>query len=569
MRFNDKQRGTWKRTYNIFKKFKIPWHLYIVEAFLGIISTKIGLALIPYQTDIKLGKITENGVVSGLIIFTVFNLIIGVIAKIPEFYASSIVKRNLQTRMIGKVLHLPMKVFEKQGSIIINWITQDCDYAHGVITTLVGFFTGIVTSLLTVEQMNKIEGSLSFILPIVLIYAFFSNWVQGKLIFLRERRGRKANSQITAFFAEHLSFFLNMKQLHAQDEEMIRGNEAIEEVYRADIFMAIMTGLINIVSGSIQQMIMILVFVLGIPIVRNGGMTLDGLVEYQSYVLVAYGALSALPDLYTSLMYYNGMLFYVGQLFATDDEKYEREKTMDIHDNDIRFENVDFAYENDLIIQNASFTIPKGSVTAIVGPNGSGKSTIFKLIERFYTPQAGTIYFGDRNVEDIHLDEWRQSIGYVLQEPMLFNASIRDNVAYGMHRHVTDEEIIAALKLACAYDFVLELEGQLDFVIGDNGSRLSGGERQRIAIARTVMLDPSYLLLDEATCNMDVYSEREVSKALFQLMKDRTTIMISHDARMIEKANYFIVLNQGIVESQGTMAEVKQSSQMFQKLLSI
>jgi len=349
----------------------------------------------------------------------------------------------------------------------------------------------------------------------------------------------------------------------------MRGKKAIEDVYRADIFMAIMTMLMNIISGSIQQIIMILVFVLGIPIVRNGGMTIDGLVEYQSYILIAYEALSVFPSLYTSLMYYNGMLFYVGQLFASEDEVYQRVKSMDIEDNDLRFENVDFAYENDLNIHQASFTIPKGSITAIVGPNGSGKSTIFKLIERFYSPQSGTIYFGERNVEDIHLDEWRQSIGYVLQEPMLFNASIRDNVAYGMHREVKDEEIISALKLACAYDFVMELDGQLDFVIGDNGSRLSAGQRQRIAIARTVMLDPSYLLLDEATCNMDVYSEREVSQALFRLMEGRTTIMISHDSRMIEKANHFIVLNEGVVEAQGTKDIVLKESPIFQKLLSI
>lgn len=569
MRFNDKQKGTWKRTYNIFKMFKIPWHLYIAEAFLGIISTKIALSLVPYQTDVKLGKITENGVVSGLIIYTLLSLALQVVSQIPEFYANYIVKRNLQTSMIGKVLHLPMKIFEKQSSIIINWITQDCDYAHGTITTVISFFTGIVTSFLTLEEMNKIDESLVFILPVVILYTFLSNWIQGKLIFLRERRGRKAQSEITAFFAEHLSFFLNIKQLHAQDEELIRGNEAIDEMYHADIYMAMMTALINLLSGSIQQIIMILVFVLGIPIVRSGNMTIDGLVQYQSYILIAYQALSVFPELYTSLMYYNGMLFYVGQLFATDNEMYERNKSMDMDDDNIYFKNVSFAYDQEMILKDASFTIPKGAITVLVGPNGSGKTTIFKLIERFYEPQSGHIYFGDKNVDDIHLDEWRQSIGYVLQEPMLFNATIRDNVAYGLHRQVTDEEVISALKLACAYDFVQELDGQLDFVIGDNGSKLSAGQRQRIAIARTVMVDPSYLLLDEATCNMDVYSEREVIQALFQLMKDRTTIMISHDKRMIEKANYFIILNDGKVESQGTIDKVKEESLIFQKILSI
>jgi len=211
MTFQEKQKGMWKRTFNIFKKFKIPWHLYILSAILGLVSTKILLMIVPLQADIKLGKITEHGVVTGYLLLTLGSFLVSVLCRIPEFYAEFSVRKNLQTKMIGKLLALPMKVFEKQGSIIINWITQDSDYANGAITTIVGFFTGIVTSIMTLSEMKKIDDTLMFILPVVIAYTCLSSWIEGKIIFLRERRGRKANAQITAFFAEHLSFFLKYK----------------------------------------------------------------------------------------------------------------------------------------------------------------------------------------------------------------------------------------------------------------------------------------------------------------------------------------------------------------------
>jgi ATP-binding cassette subfamily B protein AbcA/BmrA len=301
--------------------------------------------------------------------------------------------------------------------------------------------------------------------------------------------------------------------------------------------------------------------------VNNGSLTLTDLAAFQSYVLVAYQSFSSVPSLYTSFMYYNGSLFYIAGLMAEKEEVYRRERSMDLENQDIRFENVSFAYGETPVLQNASFTIPKGKVTVIVGPNGSGKTTLFKLVERFYTPDSGTMYFGSYDAETLHLDEWRRKIAYVLQDAQLFNGTIRENICYGINREVSDEEVEAAAKLACADGFIRELSGGYDFMIGENGNRLSGGQRQRIAIARAVMLDPGYLLLDEATCSMDVYSEQIVTDALFRLMEGRTTVLISHDMKILERADYIVVVNQGSIEAEGTVEAVKKSSPMLQSLL--
>ncbi len=208
-----------------------------------------------------------------------------------------------------------------------------------------------------------------------------------------------------------------------------------------------------------------------------------------------------------------------------------------------------------------------GKITAVVGENGSGKTTLFKLIERFYEPNEGMISFGDTDVSDINLDEWRKSIGYVLQNAQLFDGTIRENIAYGVEREVSDEEIMAAAAQAGADEFINSMPEGLDFIVGDDGSRLSAGQRQRIAIARSIMVDPSYLLLDEATSNMDIYAKEEVTRALLRLMEGRTTVMITHDMNMVIKADHIIVLKDGSVEAQGSPEEVKKNSVTYNRLM--
>lgn len=301
--------------------------------------------------------------------------------------------------------------------------------------------------------------------------------------------------------------------------------------------------------------------------VRAGSMEMDGLVNFRRYILMAYSALSSLPNLYTSFMYYNGQLYYVAGLMDKKEEVYERDRTMDIEDEDIEFKDVCFGYGEDATLRDVTITIPKGKVTALVGPNGSGKSTLFKLLERFYTPDSGKVSFGPYDVETLHLNEWRKNMAYVMQDPQLFNGTIRDNINYGVSREVLEDETVSAAKLAYADEFIRELPGGYDFEIGENGCRLSAGQRQRLAIARAVMLDPAYLLLDEVTCNMDIYSEKAVTDALLRLMEGRTTVMITHDMKMLERADHVIVLNNGVVEACGPREQVRESSSTLRALI--
>ena len=563
----NKQKGMFRRTFGLFRNISIPWHLYILQVLLGMISTRLVLLYVPYQTSMQLGNFGDGSVIWLYLGLSFLSVAMSIISRIPTFYSEATVARRLQNRLIDHSLRLNVRSLESNASQLVSWITHDCSYADGLITSVVGFITGAYTAYASFTRMQTINMSVVGLVPVILIYVFFDTWLEGKLLFLRERRERRANAELTAYLAEHLSFFTQIKQLHSKQEEIRRGKAAINRFFWAQVYEANLTLLNGLAGGSLNSFITILVFVVGVPLVNSGSITLADLAAFQSYILIAYQSLSDLPRLYTNLMYYNGTLFYISNLMAEPEEVYERERSMDVKDQDLSFDHVSFGYGEKPVLQNVTFTIPKGKLTVVVGPNGSGKTTLFKLIERFYKPDSGKISFGPHAAEDIHLQEWRQSIAYVLQEPQLFDGTIRDNITYGMDREVTDEEVFAAARLACAEEFILEFPEGYDFVIGENGSRLSAGQRQRIAIARAVMLDPAYLLLDEATCNLDIYAERKVTEALFRLMSGRTTVMISHDMAMLERADNVVVLNGGVVEAAGPREQVEEGSATLQALI--
>lgn len=564
----EKKRGMFRRTLGLYRGLRIPWHLYICQMLLGIIGTKVMLLSVPYSSSMQTGDISQPGMVAGYLLFIIVTpLVNGIIPSIPAFYASAMMNKRLQDKLINHSMRLSMSSYERNASQIVSWITRDCSGANTLLVAMFGFITSIVSAYMSITSMSAIDVSMVGILPVIIVWTLFSVWLEGRLMFLRERRGRRASAEMTAYLAEHLSFFTQVKQLHSEDEETALGMAATKSYFMAEIYKALLSQVSDIFSGSLNNMLSILVFVMGVPLVREGKITLTELVSFQQYLIMAYGTLMALPSLYTTWMTYNGTLYYIAGLAAEPEEVYERRESMDVEDRDLAFDNVSFGYGEKSVLQNVSFTIPKGKLTMLVGPNGSGKTTIFKLIERFYTPTSGEIRFGDTPAEDFHLQEWRQSIAYVLQEPQLFEGTIRENLVYGMDREVTDQELEAAARLACADTFIRDLPGGYDYVIGQNGSRLSGGQRQRLAIARAVILDPAYLLLDEATSNMDIYSEREVTTALMRLMKGRTTVMISHNMDMLRRADHVVALHDGVVEASGPREEVLQKSPTLQALI--
>jgi len=221
---------------------------------------------------------------------------------------------------------------------------------------------------------------------------------------------------------------------------------------------------------------------------------------------------------------------------------------------DIILDDVSFSYGHAKILNNVSMTIAKGSMTALVGPSGSGKSTIASLLLRLYDPGAGKIIVNGKDLTEFDVNTYRDIVGYVSQDPFVYNASIRDNILFG--GEFSDPEIIEASKLAYAHEFIMELSSGYDTLVGDQGVTLSGGEKQRIVIARAMIRRPEFLILDEATSALDNISEAAVQKAIDQVAKECTTLVIAHRLTTIRNADKIAVIEKGRIVEEGEHGEL-------------
>ncbi len=232
---------------------------------------------------------------------------------------------------------------------------------------------------------------------------------------------------------------------------------------------------------------------------------------------------------------------------------------------DIRLENVTFAYDQKVVLDDVSLELPAGQLTAIVGPSGSGKSTVLRLIARFYDPQQGQLVFGGSNQRELDPEKLMKKVAMVFQDVYLFQDTIRNNIRYG-RAEATQAEIEEAARQACCHDFIMKLPQGYDTMVGEGGSTLSGGEKQRISIARAMLKKAPVVLLDEATASLDPENELEMQKAISRLIKGRTVIMIAHRLKTVINADQIIVLDKGKVAEQGKHEELLVNNKLYAKL---
>ena len=235
-------------------------------------------------------------------------------------------------------------------------------------------------------------------------------------------------------------------------------------------------------------------------------------------------------------------------------------------DSKIEISNINFRYETENVLKDFSLEVNKGQTVALVGQSGSGKSTIANLLTRFYDVNEGKITIDSTEIKDLKLHSLREMIGLVTQDSILFNDTIKANIALGKD-NATDDEIIEALKIANAYEFVNDLPNGIHTNIGDSGNKLSGGQKQRLSIARAVLKNPPIMILDEATSALDTESEKFVQVALENMMQNRTSIVIAHRLSTIQKADKIVVMQKGKIVEQGTHDELLAIDGMYSKLV--
>jgi len=255
------------------------------------------------------------------------------------------------------------------------------------------------------------------------------------------------------------------------------------------------------------------------------------------------------------------------EILDADEEIIEKPNALPINDfnSEIEFRNVYFKYEKEDVLKDINLKIAKGKVVALVGESGGGKSTMADLLPRFYDVTGGALLVDGFDIKDVKIDHLRGLMGIVSQESILFNDTIFNNIAFG-NTGVTKENVIAAAKIANAHEFIMQTEKGYQTNIGDRGAKLSGGQRQRLSIARAVLANPPILILDEATSSLDTESEKLVQKALFNVMKDRTSVVIAHRLSTIQHADEIIVIKKGEIVERGTHDELLLENGVYRRL---
>jgi subfamily B ATP-binding cassette protein MsbA len=305
--------------------------------------------------------------------------------------------------------------------------------------------------------------------------------------------------------------------------------------------------------------------------IASGTMEINNFFSFLTAMMLAYQPIRSLA---TINMLFNQGAVGASRVFSVLDAKpsikeVASAKNLDVKKGNILFKEVSFSYPNtqEQAVKNINISIEGGTTVALVGHSGAGKSTIINLLPRFYDPKEGKIYIDEQNISSVTLSSLRQSLSMVSQDIILFDDTVRANIAYA-NMNASDEEIKKACNFAAATEFIEKLPQKFETIIGENGIRLSGGQKQRISIARAVLKNSSIILLDEATSSLDSESEEKVQNAVMNLTKNKTTLVIAHRLSTIIRADKIVVVNNGKVTDIGTHNELLENSMIYKNLYS-
>jgi subfamily B ATP-binding cassette protein MsbA len=479
--------------------------------------------------------------------------------------------KKLRAQLYSHLQSLSLSFFDKRqtgelSSIVINDVSN-MRVAFG--TSFHKLFVEPINILVFISLLFIINLKLALLSIIIVPLTGAVVVVIGKSIRRRSRRTAEKIARIMGIMSENLNSIRIIKSFAMEAFETNRFKQEQERHYNLDLRQA----KLRLISSPVTEMIgafiaVILLWIGGHDVLVSNDMTSE---DFIRFILILFSVLQPIRSLSkVGINLQNGFasadrVFNVLDTVPAIVSKPNAIKIKDVKD-EIAFNNVGFNYDGtDRILKDISFTMKKGTVTALVGASGAGKSTIADLIPRFYDVINGKIEIDGNDIRDLDINSLRKMMGIVSQETILFNDTIGSNIKYGL-QSVTDDQLQKAAKNANAYDFISEQPNGFETVIGEKGVRLSGGQRQRIAIARAILKNPSILILDEATSSLDTESEYKVQKAVDNLMADRTVLVIAHRLSTVESADKIVVMEDGEIADFGSHQDLLKKDGVYTRL---
>ncbi|SHF53999.1 ATP-binding cassette, subfamily B, MsbA [Salegentibacter echinorum] len=479
--------------------------------------------------------------------------------------------KDIRNRIYDKIVELPVSFFsEKRKGDFISRITSDVqEIQTSFLSMLEMFVKEPLTLIFTLAAMLTLSPKLTlFVLVFLPISGLIISSI-GKKLKSKSTKAQQENANFLTIVEESLSSLKIIKGFNAEGkfrkkfyESTSRLNQILNSLLHRQNLASPMSEFLGVV------VITIVLWFGGRMVLLDNSMDAS---TFIGFLVLTYNILTpakAISKATYSIQKGNASAERILEIIETEstikDDKNALQK--ESFDNNITVKDINFRYEKENVLKQFSMKVEKGQMVALVGQSGSGKSTIANLITRFYDVNEGTISLDGTNIKKISKKSLRNLMGLVTQDSILFNDTVRNNIALGKD-NATEAEIIDALKVANAWEFVSELPDGLDTNIGDSGNKLSGGQKQRLSIARAVLKNPPIMILDEATSALDTQSEKLVQNALENMMKNRTSIVIAHRLSTIQNADKIIVLHRGEIVEQGKHLELLAQKGTYQKLV--
>ena len=561
----------------LFKESIRPqiFRLSLSFIFMAIIALATGATA--WLLDPAIEKIFLEKDARMIVLIPLGIILILLIKGIATFLQASIITEigqkiiaDTQIRMFSKITYADLGWIQSKhsGKFISNFLYDVNLLENAVSGSFAGGFRNLLTLICLLGVMFYQDWKLALIAIIALPLVGFLSSRLGK----RMKKAATGMQAETGTLATLLSENLDGTRIvKAYQQEEVEIKKVSESIYRR-MRLLVKAAKTKAAAAPFSE------FLAGFGIAGamyyagirglQGELPLNEFISFLGAMMLAFQPLRSLSQINTIMQEGFSAATRVFELLDSPTNITEKEGSnkLIVNEGKVKFNEVSLSYKgSNEILKKITLSLPSNSITALVGPSGSGKTSILNLIPRFFDPQSGEVSIDDQDIKKVSLSSLRSCIALVSQEPILFDLSIKENIAFG-RQNANYEEIISAAKSASAHDFIIKLPQGYDTMVGEKGFSLSGGQKQRISIARAFLKDAPILLLDEATSSLDSESEFAVQKAINTLMKDRTTLVIAHRLSTIENADKIIVLSDGNIEETGTHFDLIENAGLYKKL---
>jgi ABC-type multidrug transport system fused ATPase/permease subunit len=557
-----KQRFAWNLLPDIWALIKPRRGILAVGFVLMAINRASGLIL-PATTKYLVDNVFLKHQASLLAPIVAVVLAATVVQGLTSFTLTQLLSKSAQkmiAELRGKVQahigRLPVSFYDanKTGALVSR-IMSDVEGVRNLIGTgLVELAGGLMTALIALGYLLHTSVMMTAVaFGVLLVFGVGLNKAFGTIRPIFRARS-KINAEVTGRLTESLGGVRVVKGYHAEarEEKVFAGG--VQRLLENVLKTLTATSLMSLSAAVLMGVVSAIVILLGGHKVISGNITPGTFLTYSVFLGLLVAPIFQIVAIGTQITEALAGLERTREILSEkpEDETPGRTVIMNRIGGRVAFEDVSFSYDSSkAVLQEISFQSEPGNVTALVGPSGAGKSTMIGLIAAFYTPTSGQVLVDGIDLAKVRLDSYRTQLGVVLQETFLFDGSIRENVTFG-RPEATEEEMLAACRIARVDEFAETFEKKYDTVVGERGVKLSGGQKQRVSIARAILADPRILILDEATSSLDSESEALIQEGLRYLMRGRTTFVIAHRLSTIRRADQILVIEAGRIIERGT-----------------